>query len=477
MIIFAEILKKMTPNLSLFKSNQLREFLQIDYLKSLWSVFPFEVINNYDKKDTRDRIYSTENTIMTMVYSSTIQDKTLENAVDIFKQVHDNQIGQILKSANDSIEKEKAADLKNLIIKRGPKKKYKINVPKSKIVEISENTAAYSKARKRVSFNLMQNIFYKTVENSKLKVYWHGMETYLTDGTYVQMQDTKELRGAYDVISTNTDHKEAYPQGLVQSIIQQGSGIIQDYALANRHVSELSLIYKLIHSISPKSLLLADDLYNTYAVFSLARKNNFDIIVPGKRVRNYKVIKQIADGDEIVELTRTEHPDWLPKEEILPEKLLLRRLSFLSPDGTVTMVLYTTILNEEIAKTEIILKYFTRWDIEITIREVKTIMDINVLRGKTDDIVKKELVAAFIAYNLIRTIIVQSTEGTAFSPKGDIIQEFFEGNKELYIDRKGRVYKRWSSGRYGKTEKENIKEDNTPKTREAISQKNKERCL
>ena len=455
----------MTPNLSLFKSNQLREFLRIDYLKSLWSVFPFEVINNYDKKDTRDRVYSTENTIMAMVYSSTMQDKTLENSVDVFKQVHDNQIGQILKKANDSIEQEKAADLKDLTIRRGPKKKYNINVPKSKIVEISENTAAYSKARKRVSFDLMQNIFYKTVENSELKVYWHGMETYLTDGTYTQMQDTKELRGIYNVMSKNADHKGAYPQGLIQAIIQQGSGIIRDYALANRHVSELSLIYKLIHSIPPKSLLLADDLYNTYAVFSLARENNFEIIVPGKRIRNYKVIKQISDGDQIVELTKTEHPGWLPKEVILPNKLLLRRLSFLSPDGTATLVLYTTILDEKIAKTEIILKYFTRWDIEITIREVKTIMDINVLRGKTDDIVKKELVSAFIAYNLIRTIIVQSTEGTAFSPKGDIIQKFFESNKELFIDRKGRVYKRWSSGRYRKAEKENIEEDYSTKTR------------
>ena len=455
----------MTPNLSLLKSNQLREFLRIDYLKSLREVFPFEVIDKYDKKGTRDRVYSTENTIMTMVYSSTMEDKTLENAVDIFKQIHDHQKERIIKNAKDSIEQEKAEDLKELKIKRGPKKKYKLKIPKSKTSEISDNTAAYSKARKRVSLELMQNIFYKTRENSSSKVSWHGMETYLTDGTYVQMQDTKELRGIYDVKSTNVNYKEAYPQGLVQSIIQQGNGIIHDYALANRHVSELSLIYKLMGSIPSKSLLLADDLYNTYAVFSLARENDFDIIVPGKRLRNYKVIRQIADGDEIVEIKRTEHPGWLPKNEVLSDAILLRRLTFLSLDGTETMVLYTTLLNEKIPKSEIILKYFTRWDIEITIREIKTIMDVNVLRGKTDDIVKKELLSAFIAYNLIRKIIAQSTEGTAFSPETDIIQRFFESNKELYIDRKGRVYKRWSPGRYGKTETENSKEDYKTKTR------------
>ena len=100
----------MTPNLSLFKSNQLREFLRIDYLKNLWSVFPFEVIEGFDNENRRDRVYSMENTIMTMVYSSTLADKTLENAVDVFKQVHDNQIDSILKNANDNLEQEKAAE-------------------------------------------------------------------------------------------------------------------------------------------------------------------------------------------------------------------------------------------------------------------------------------------------------------------------------------------------------------------------------
>ena len=99
-------------------------------------------------------------------------------------------------------------------------------------------------------------------------------------------------------------------------------------------------------------------------------------------------------------------------------------------------------------------------------------MDVNVLRGKTEDIIRKELISAFIAYNLIRKIISQSTEGTAFSPENDIIQEFFESNKEFFIDSKGRVYKRWSTGRYGKAETGNIKKDNTTKTREALSQKN-----
>ena len=446
----------MTPNQSLSKSNQLREYLRADYLQGIHSVFPHEVIEKYDTSSTRDRVYSCENTIMTMIYSATQSDKTLQNAVNIFGRIHQNNSVRIINEAESALEIEKMEDLENTEVRRGPKKKYKLKLPKSKISEISVNTAAYSKARKRINFGLLRGIFEKSRENPDSAYCWYAMKTYITDGTYVQMQDTEDLQKLYSVKHTDKEASaDNYPQGLVQAIIEQGSGFIQDYALSNRHSSELLLIYQLIQSIPRNSLLLADDLYNCFAIFALARKYGFDLIVPGKRVKNYTVTDVISQGDEIVEVKQKEHPKWLTKSEILPNKLLLRRISFLSPDGVNTMVIYTTLLDKNIPSCEIVLKYFTRWDIEITIREVKTIMDVNVLRGKTDDIVRKELISAFIAYNLIRKLILQSTKETAFSPETDIIQEFFESNKDILIDRKGRVYTKWSPGRYGKAENGN----------------------
>ena len=148
----------MTPNTSLYKSCQIREYLRNDHLKVLSSVFPFDVIDNFDNKGTRDRVYSTENTILTMVYTSTLQDKTLENSVDIFKKIHDSHKEIIIENVMLSIEKEKAEDLQNPKIRRGPKKKYKFKIPKSKTIEISNNTAAYSNARKRVNYDLLKDI-------------------------------------------------------------------------------------------------------------------------------------------------------------------------------------------------------------------------------------------------------------------------------------------------------------------------------
>lgn len=130
----------------------------------------------------------------------------------------------------------------------------------------------------------------------------------------------------------------------------------------------------------------------------------------------------------------------------------MRRTSFLSPsDGKTEWVQYTTLLDKRINKADIIAKYITRWDIEITIRETKTLMGINIIRSKSEAMVFKEVTIALTAYNMIRKIIARSAGKTGFPPQEDIIQEFFEANKTILIDKKGRIYNRWSPGRYGQT--------------------------
>ena len=74
-------------------------------------------------------------------------------------------------------------------------------------------------------------------------------------------------------------------------------------------------------------------------------------------------------------------------------------------------------------------------------------MDINVLRSKTPEMALKELCVALATYNLIRKIIYASIENLPFFPKEDFIHQFYTFNQDILIDKKGRVYNRWSSGR------------------------------
>ena len=95
-------------------------------------------------------------------------------------------------------------------------------------------------------------------------------------------------------------------------------------------------------------------------------------------------------------------------------------------------------------------------------------MDVNVLRSKTPDMALKELTVTLAAYNLIRKVIYASIRDLPFSPKEDFIQKFYTFNQDILIDKKGRIYNRWSSGRR-RNENVNITADaSAPQTKQEI---------
>uniref|UniRef100_UPI000AD262F5 IS4 family transposase n=1 Tax=Candidatus Symbiothrix dinenymphae TaxID=467085 RepID=UPI000AD262F5 len=339
----------------------------------------------------------------------------------------------------------------------GRPKLYKSKLPKSKTQELSNSTVAYSNARGRLPYELVKLVFDSSADFGELEQeQWHGLHTYITDGTYLQLQDTEAIREVYPPIENNG----MFPQALLQTFIRQGSGQVSQYSIGSRKESELQLVIPMIKTLKENDLLLADDLYNTFYHFYLIQKQNAHIIVPGKRDRNYTVIKQISPNDEIVEIKKYRRPNYVSKAEWkqIPKCIRLRRISYnytTNNSGSKSAVLYTTLTDETISAADIVFKYGTRWDIEITIREVKTLMDINVLRSKSPEMLKKELSIALTAYNLVRKTIARSADKADFSPQEDIFQRCVEISRPILLDKKGRVFYRWSPGRYGKTSKTN----------------------
>jgi hypothetical protein len=218
----------------------------------------------------------------------------------------------------------------------------------------------------------------------------------------------------------------------------------------------------MIDELPEKSLLLMDDLYNCYEIISKCLRKNIEFVIPAKRKRDYIHIETIEEGDEIIKIkTPKNRSKWLEENEG-PNNLLLRRITCQSPDGK-QYVLYTSLLDKKISKYEIQELYLSRWDIEISIREIKTIMDINILRSRTPEMALKELTVSLATYNLIRKIIYASIKDLPFSPEEDFIYKFYTTNKDLLIDKKGRVYNRWSTGRRGTRAPD--KKGDAPKTK------------
>jgi hypothetical protein len=437
----------MKSNRSLAISHKIQECQAGDILGLLEAEFPVEIFNSCEVDSTnRSRIFTPNSTLLTMVLSSIQEDKSLKNAVDIFCILHQQKKQAVLAKIEENSQKQK--EIENQTKRKpGRPKNYSPKLPKSLINKISLNTAAYSKARNRMPIKLTQDLFTASRITDAQNAYshWHGYRVFITDGTYIQLQDTEDIRKDYQVYHKGVA-SEGYPQGLLQVVTERGTGQIHCFELANRHVSELSLFYDMIDRLPSESLVLLDDLYNCFEIISKCKRKGIEIVVPAKRERSYELVEVIADGDEIIKIkTPKNRSKWLLQNE--PSgTILLRRIVCKSPEGK-EYVLHTTILDKSITKDEIQILYLTRWDIEVEIREIKIIMNINILRSKTREMALKELTVSLATYNLLRKIIYTSIKNLSFSPKEDFIYKFYKANQNIFIDKKGRVYSRWSTGR------------------------------
>jgi hypothetical protein len=448
-IIFMKNKDTMKLNRSLGISSNILECKMGNILGLLEKEFPASLLNNAPvsvEKTERSRVFTVNNTLLTMVLTASQQDKTLKNSVGLYYTIHQQHKKQTMEELEALTVKQRDIDMA-AGKKAGRPKKYDARLPKSLENDISLNTAAYSKARERVPFELTRELFNASrIEDARNDYsHWHGHRVFIGDGTYLQMQDTESIRRDFEVRHGETG-SGSYPQGLLEVLIERGTGQLHSFMISDRHVSELALFYDMLDCVAPKSLLLVDDLYNCFEIISKCMRMGIELVMPAKRERSYQVVETIGEGDEIIRIkTPKNRSKWLKNNE-KAGSLLIRRIECASPEGK-KYVLHTTVLDRDIGKEEIQQLYLTRWDIEIGIREIKTVMDINILRSKTPEMALKELTVSLATYNLIRRIIYASIKDLPFSPKEDFIFKFYTHNQDILIDKKGRVYNKWSTGR------------------------------
>ena len=98
----------------------------------------------------------------------------------------------------------------------------------------------------------------------------------------------------------------------------------------------------------------------------------------------------------------------------LPKELVLRQIK-VSVDipGFRTQGFYiiTTLLDAaQYPAAELAELYFKRWDVELFFRDIKTTMGMDILRCKTPEMIRKEILMHFIAYNCIRRLMYEAAE-------------------------------------------------------------------
>lgn len=112
-----------------------------------------------------------------------------------------------------------------------------------------------------------------------------------------------------------------------------------------------------------------------------------------------------------------------------------------------TRILVTTFLDvKHVIKNDLKNMYDHRWYIELDLKSIKDTMQMGILRGKTPNIVCKEIWMHILAYNLIRKIMAQAAAVYNKVPRNlsfnlalqviDVFRQnglFSENKKEAYM--------------------------------------------
>jgi len=172
-------------------------------------------------------------------------------------------------------------------------------------------------------------------------------------------------------------------------------------------------------------IVLGDRCFASFFMLWELMRRDLDALIRmhQRRKFDFRRGRRLGSEDHVVTWTKLERPEWMDEETYaqIPKELKVRELRFKvqQPGFRVNeLVLVTTMLDaEEYTKEELADLFLQRWNIELDCRAIKDVMQMDVLRCQSPEMVKKEIWIHLLAYNLIRRVIAKAAEAHHLRPR------------------------------------------------------------
>jgi hypothetical protein len=295
----------------------------------------------------------------------------------------------------------------------------------------SPKTDPYCKARKRLPEGALRRLARETGQSLQQAApagwRWKGRRVKVADGTTVSMPDTAANQAAYPQ-SRSQAAGLGYPVARVVAVFCLACGAVLDAALGpwrGKRTGENTLLRGLGDSFGAGDVVLADGQFAGYFDIAFFAGRGADVLVPLHHQRrcDFRRGRRLGPGDHVVEWRRPKRPDWMTADDYaaVPQCLLLREVQVLVPRPgrrPRLRVLVTTLLEPAAYRSaELAALYAARWHAELDLRCLKTTLGMDVLRCKSPGMVRKELWAHLLAYNLIRAVMARAADALGAGPR------------------------------------------------------------
>ncbi|WP_146574674.1 transposase, partial [Botrimarina hoheduenensis] len=194
---------------------------------------------------------------------------------------------------------------------------------------------------------------------------------------------------------------------------------------AGKGQGELSVFRRLMGFFRPGDVVLTDRLYCTWRELLTLQERGVHAVsqLQVMRKADFRKGQRLGKGDHLVEWPKPStirSVDW-PTYRDLPDTITVRECRVVIGQAgfrNKSIVVVTTLLDpDEFTRDDLAALYRARWNAELDLRSVKTTMQMEVLRCKTPELVRKEIWTHVLAYNLIRTVMAQAASEHALQPR------------------------------------------------------------
>jgi hypothetical protein len=295
----------------------------------------------------------------------------------------------------------------------------------------SAETGAYCQARKRLPETLFAEVARQTGraldDNADPQWLWKGRRVYIYDGSSVSMPDTEANQSEYPQPIVQKPGL-GFPLARIAAVFSLACGAVLDLGIcryAGKGQSELGMLRTLWGLFRQGDVVLADRLMCAWTEMAMLKERGVDSLyrLTSHRTADFRRGKRLGKGDHIVKWVKPAKPRSIDRAtyDALPEFLLIREMHVrVEQPGfrTKTIIVATTLLDaEEITKEDLGQVYRARWNAELDLRSLKQTMQMDILRCKTPELVRKEIWTHILAYNLIRTIMAQTASKHDIDPR------------------------------------------------------------
>jgi hypothetical protein len=269
--------------------------------------------------------------------------------------------------------------------------------------------SAYCQAVARLPeafFGLLQILVTDRMRDDRPGDRWHGHRLFLIDGTGVSMPDTPDLQAAFGQPAGQKPGC-GFPVAHVLALFEARSGYLLKTVMAPLRTHDLTHAAAMHPEMRAGDVLVGDRAFGSFAHLALCLGRGLHAVFRAhQRRRHTKAPDRLARYAK-----PARRPPWMTAEEYgaLPGEVQVReiRVRVRAPDRRVrTLVLVTTLLDRHRYPARAVARvYEQRWRVETNLAHLKTTLGMDVLKSKTAEGVRKEVLVFGLAYNLVRRVM------------------------------------------------------------------------